>query len=77
MAEQIPEAWIDEEVTISFGSEGQRRFGTLRSVTDRGIVVDVLVRNSEPIETYYPIGSVIAIAKGRPPKAEPGAVYSF
>jgi hypothetical protein len=76
MAEQIPEAWIGEEVTVGFGPEDSRRWGTLRSVTERGLVVDVQVEGG-PVETYYPIGSVHAMSKGRPPNARPSQSHSF
>jgi len=39
MAEQIPEAWIGQEVTVYFGLEGYRQPGILESVSERGIVV--------------------------------------
>ena len=39
MAEQIPEAWIGQEVTVYFGLEGYRQPGILKSVSERGIVV--------------------------------------
>jgi len=39
MAEQIPEAWIGQEVTVYFGSEVHRHRGILESVSERGMVV--------------------------------------
>jgi hypothetical protein len=39
MAEQIPEAWIGQVVTVYFGLEGYRQPGILKSVSERGIVV--------------------------------------
>jgi hypothetical protein len=38
MAEQIPEAWIGQEVTVYFGLEGYRQPGILKAVSERGIV---------------------------------------
>ena len=34
MTEQIPEAWIGQEVTVYFGSEGYRQPGILESVSE-------------------------------------------
>ena len=38
MAEQIPEAWIGQEVIVYF-EPAQRQAGTLEDVSERGIVV--------------------------------------
>ena len=39
MAEQIPEAWVGQEVIVYFGPGGQRQAGTLEEVSEKGIVV--------------------------------------
>ena len=35
MEEQIPEAWVGQEVTVFFGQEGNYQGGTLVSVSGR------------------------------------------
>lgn len=51
MAEQIPEAWIGEEVTIAFGTKGGRNVGELQAVGDKGLAIKVMPPGGEePIE---------------------------
>ena len=39
MTEQIPEAWIDQEVTVYYGPKESSYTGTLVSVSERGLLV--------------------------------------
>jgi hypothetical protein len=64
VAEQIPEAWVGQEVTVYFGSEGHRQGGTLESVSERGIVVRSVREDIENV-FWYPLTSVIRLLKGR------------
>jgi hypothetical protein len=68
MAEQIPQAWIDQEVTVFYDTEGGKQTGTLVSVSEQGLVV-----RSEPGERnegtfWYPLTSVIRLKQGRAAK---------
>jgi hypothetical protein len=45
MAEQIPQAWIDQQVTVYFDPNGSPQTGMLVSVSEQGLVV-----RSEPGE---------------------------
>jgi hypothetical protein len=68
MAEQIPEAWIGEEVIVYFGP-AQRQAGTLEHVSERGIVVRSTREDMENV-FWYPLTSVTRLLKGRPQGAE-------
>ncbi len=69
MAEQIPEAWIGQEVIVYFGPAGQRQAGTLEDVSERGIVVRSTREETENV-FWYPLTSVTRLLKGRPQGAE-------
>jgi len=60
MAEQIPEAWIGQEVIVHFGPGGQRQAGTLEEVSEKGIVVRSRRDNTESV-FWYPLTSVIRL----------------
>jgi hypothetical protein len=70
MAEQIPEAWIGQEVTVYFGLEGYRQPGILMSVSERGIVVQSGQAGEEEHVFWYPHTSVLRLRRGRPQGAE-------
>jgi hypothetical protein len=70
MAEQIPEAWIGQEVTVYFGLEGYRQPGILKSVSERGIVVQSGLEGAEEHVFWYPHTSVLRLMWGRPRGAE-------
>ena len=70
MAEQIPEAWIGQEVTVYFGLEGYRQPGILQSVSERGIVVQSGQEGAEEHVFWYPHTSVLRLMRGRPRGAE-------
>jgi hypothetical protein len=70
MAEQIPEAWIGQEVTVYFGLEGYRQPGILESVSERGIVVQSGQEGAEEHVFWYPHTSVLRLMLGRPRGAE-------
>jgi hypothetical protein len=70
MAEQIPEAWIGQEVTVYFGLEGYRQPGILKSVSERGIVVQSGQEGAEEHVFWYPHTSVLRLMQGRPRAAE-------
>jgi hypothetical protein len=70
MAEQIPEAWIGQEVTMYFGLEGYRQPGILESVSERGIVVKSGQEGAEEHVFWYPHTSVLRLMLGRPRGAE-------
>ena len=71
MAEQIPEAWIGQEVIVYFGP-GQRQAGTLEEVSEKGIVVRSKRENIESV-FWYPLASVTRLLKGRSQGAEIGS----
>jgi len=64
MAEQIPEAWIGQEVTVYFGQD-HREVGTLEAVSERGIVVRATRTDIESV-FWYPLTSVTRLLQGRP-----------
>jgi hypothetical protein len=64
MAEQIPEAWVGQEVIVYFGA-GHRQAGTLDHVSERGIVVRSTREDMENV-FWYPLTSVTRLLKGRP-----------
>jgi hypothetical protein len=70
MAEQMPEAWIGQEVTVYFGLEGYRQPGILKSVSERGIVVQSGQSGEEEHVFWYPHTSVLRLMRGRPRGAE-------
>jgi hypothetical protein len=70
MAEQIPEAWIGQEVTVYFGLEGHRHRGILESVSERGIVVRSMQGGEEEHVFWYPLTSVLRLMRGMPRGAE-------
>jgi hypothetical protein len=70
MAEQIPEAWIGQEVTVYFGLEGYRQAGILKSVSERGMVVQSGQEGAEQHVFWYPHTSVLRLMQGRPRGAE-------
>jgi hypothetical protein len=70
MAQQIPEAWIGQEVTVYFGLEGYRQPGILKSVSERGIVVQSGQAGEEEHVFWYPLTSVLRLMRGRPRGAE-------
>jgi hypothetical protein len=72
MVEQIPEAWVGQEVIVYFGP-GQRQVGTLEDVSERGIVVRSTRDETENV-FWYPLTSVTRILKGRPQGAD---AFSF
>jgi len=65
MAEQIPEAWIGQEITVYFGPEERRQTGTLASVSEQGLVVRSKPGESDESVFWYPISSVIRLKHGR------------
>jgi hypothetical protein len=72
MAEQIPEAWVGQEVIVYFGP-GQRQAGMLEGVSERGIVVRSTRDETENV-FWYPLTSVTRLLQGRPQGAD---IYSF
>jgi hypothetical protein len=64
MMEQIPEAWVGQEVTVYFGQEGNYQGGTLVSVSERDIVVRSARDDIENV-VWYPISSVTRLVHGR------------
>ena len=72
MAEQIPEAWVGQEVTVYFGP-AHKQAGTLESVSERGIVVRSAQEDIENVY-WYPLTSVTRLLQGRPRGAE---AFSF
>jgi hypothetical protein len=69
MAEQIPGAWVGQEVIVYFGPAGQRQAGTLEDVSEKGIVVRSRRDNTESV-FWYPHTSVLRLMQGRPRGAE-------
>ena len=63
MPEQIPEARIDQEVTVYYGPKESSYTGKLVSVSERGLLV-----RSKPGERdedlWYPLTSVIRLRHG-------------
>jgi hypothetical protein len=66
--EQIPEAWIGQEVIVYFGP-GQRQAGTLEDVSENGIVVRSTRDETENV-FWYPLTSVTPLLQGRPQGAD-------
>jgi hypothetical protein len=71
MAEQIPGAWVGQEVIVLYGP-GNRQAGTLEDVSERGIVVRSTREGRENV-FWYPLTSVTRLMKGRPQGAEIGS----
>jgi hypothetical protein len=69
MAEQIPEAWVGQEVIVLFGPGGNRQAGTLEDVSEKGIVVRSTRDETENV-FWYPLTSVTRLMKGRPQGAD-------
>ena len=77
MAEQVPEAWIGEKVSVR-PVEGSTPEGVLESVDERGIVVRTEVEGEEDFVAWYPLTSVVRIARARPEEPRRQArAYSF
>jgi hypothetical protein len=72
MAEQIPDAWVGQEVIVSFWP-GQRQAGTLEDVSERGIVVRSTRDETEHV-FWHPLTSVTRLLKGRSQGAD---TFSF
>jgi hypothetical protein len=72
MAEQIPEAWVGQEVIVYF-EPGQRQAGTLEQVSEKGIVVRSRRETTQSV-FWYPLTSVTRMLQGRPQGAD---TYSF
>jgi len=70
MAEQIPEAWIGQEVTLYFGSEVHRHRGILESASELGIVVRSTHGGEDEHVFWNPLTSVIRLMQGTPRRAE-------
>lgn len=67
MAEQIPEAWIGQEVVVHH-SGGSGHVGVLESIDGRGVVIRTQVEEEEDYVAWYPITAVVRIATPRPEK---------
>jgi hypothetical protein len=65
MAEQIPEAWIGQEVTVYYGPGGQLHTGTLEDVSERGISVRSEQGGKDETVSWYPLASVNRLIQGR------------
>ena len=76
MAEQIPEAWIGEEVSVRLVKRSAPE-GVLESVDERGIVVRTLVEGEEDFVAWYPLTSVVRVARARPETPRQSRGYSF
>jgi hypothetical protein len=72
MVEQIPEAWVGQEVIVLYGP-GNRQAGTLEDVSERGIVVRSTRDETEHV-FWYPLTSVTRLLKGRSQGAD---TFSF
>ncbi len=64
MADQVPEAWIGQEVAVNFGGESAH-VGILESVDERGILVRTAVEDGEDYVAWYPMTSVGRLAAVR------------
>jgi hypothetical protein len=65
MAEQIPQAWIDQEVTVFYGPGEGKQTGTLVSVSEHGLVVSSKAGERDDSVFWYPLRSVIRLRHGR------------
>jgi hypothetical protein len=72
MAEQIPEAWVGQEVIVYF-EPAHRQAGTLEDVSEKGIAVRSTRDETENV-FWYPLTSVTRLLKGRP---QGGEISSF
>jgi hypothetical protein len=68
MAEQIPQAWIGQEVTVYFGPEERWQTGTLVSVSEQGLVVRSTPGERNVGVFWYPLTSVVRLMHGRAKK---------
>jgi hypothetical protein len=66
MAEQIPEAWIGQEVVVHHSGGESGHVGVLESIDGRGLVIRTQVEEEEDYVAWYPITSVARIATPRP-----------
>jgi hypothetical protein len=71
MAEQIPEAWIDQEVTVFYGPREIKQEGTLVSVSEQGLVVRSAPGDRDEGAFWYPLTSVIRLKHGGRAKRGP------
>ena len=65
--EQIPEAWIGWQVTLTHwnGDRSSLSKGSLEAVNDRGIVLATEeIDNEEPYIRFYPWSAVLQIQQG-------------
>lgn len=77
MAEQIPEAWIGQEVAI-YPSTGSAQVGTPESINARGAVVRSKGEgDEEDLIGWYPITSVARIMPTRKEKPRQAQAFSF
>jgi hypothetical protein len=70
MAQQIPEAWLGQEVTVYYGPDERRQTGTLESVSERGVVLRADPGTEKERVLWYPVTSVILLMQGKPRQAE-------
>ena len=64
MAEQIPGAWIGQEVTVHYGPEGRRQSGKLEAVSEQGVVLRTNQGSKGESVFWYPLTSVIRLKQG-------------
>jgi hypothetical protein len=64
MAEQIPEDWVDQEVTVFYGPEEHGQTGTLVSVSEQGLVVRGKPGKKDEGDFWHPLTSVIRLRHG-------------
>lgn len=84
MTEQPPEAWIGQEVTVYYGYHvaqtgiggSNRVTGTLKSVSDRGVVVTGL-RGDVEQTAFYPFSSIDRLLYGSPPAPKARTMRTF
>ena len=62
--EEIPEAWVGQEVTVYSGQRELPTLGTLESVSEKGIVVRHVQDDIEEVY-WYPHSSVTRLLHGR------------
>ena len=73
MAEQIPDAWIGQEVTVYYGvGEPKSQEGILTAVSGSGAVVASPGTEGTHEEVFwYPTSSIVRIRHGAGPGGEP------
>lgn len=65
MAEQAPDTWVGEEVTVRYGPEDNHRTsGTLEALNERGALLRSPGRNEGEAELFYPWASIVSIRRG-------------